>query len=183
MSGVSLPVTRPSGRALIVGAVGSRSQPTHAMQRLGFTCAEADDVYVAMLELSRRPTAYRAVIVSLAGTYREELVVIPAVRRRCPQVEVWLAHTDNRPALLAEAMRLGADGLLSDDGLHRIAVAVSVTTSPSPRGAPAPVSHAVAHDENDDADSTDDVSSGEPVLTAEELRALLEEQPAPQVGD
>jgi len=92
-------------------------------------------------------------------------------------------------------MRLGADGLLAEDGLHRLAISGGVTppppamsVGPNPVAAstfadaaeiggaeaeeppphrnllPAPLSHEHEH------------NSGEPVLTADELRALLHEQ-------
>jgi DNA-binding NarL/FixJ family response regulator len=91
------------------------------LRGLGFGATEADDPYAAMAELCRRPLVYRAVILSLASLYREELSMIPAVKARFPHVEVWLAQTDGRQAALAEGMRLGADGLLAEDGLHRVA--------------------------------------------------------------
>ena len=55
MSGVSLPVTRPSGRALVVGNPTGRAEPLGTLQRMGFGCAEMDDPYAAMAELCRRP--------------------------------------------------------------------------------------------------------------------------------
>src|SRR5436190_14254318 len=122
MSGVSLPVTRPSGRALVVGNAAGRVEPLGTLQRMGYACAEADDPYAAMAEVCRRPMVYRAVILSLASLHREELALVPGIKRRFPHVEVWLTHTDGRQASLAEAMRLGADGLLSGEGLHRIAM-------------------------------------------------------------
>src|SRR5688500_9387098 len=122
MSGVSLPVTRPIGRALVVGNPASRPDAVDALQRLGFGCSETDDPYAAMAELCRRPLVYRALILSLVSVYREELNLVAAVKRRFPHVEIWLTHTDGRQASLAEAMRLGADGLLAEDGLHRVAL-------------------------------------------------------------
>ena len=210
MSGVSLPVTRPSGRALVVGNPGGRAEPTGTLQRMGYACAEADDPYAAMAEVCRRPMVYRAMILSLASLHREELGLIPAIKRRYPHVEVWLTHTDGRQASLAEAMRLGADGLLSGEGLHRIGVpAAPAAPAPaafvpaplpeSPVSLPRPVREEPAavdeparaaptpdasreedgastgpNDQNDEANAI-----GEPVLTADELRALLQEQPAP----
>src|SRR5688500_16598864 len=115
MSGVSLPVSRPVGRALIVGSPTNRTLPLSTLQRLGFTCAETDDPYGAMLELCRRPLVYRAVILSLTSLYREELQIIATIKRRMPHVEVWLTHIEARQASLAEAMRLGADGLLAEE--------------------------------------------------------------------
>ena len=193
MSGMTLPVQRPTGRALLVAGTGNRAKPLEILRDLGFDSAEFDDPYSAMTELCRRPLVYRAVILSLAGLYREELSVIPAIKSRFAHVELWLAHTDGRQAALAEAMRLGADGLLADDGLHRVAGAGSPTvaeaaatagasgsvsptvtapvwpqTEPSAAGAS---SHAESQDELHD-------ESGQPgpILTPDELRALLHEQ-------
>ena len=178
MSGVSFPVNRPAGRALIVGTASTRTQPLATLQRLGFTCAETDDPYHAMLELCRRPMVYRAMILSLTGLYREELQVVAATKRRFPHVEIWLTHIDGRQASLAEAMRLGADGLLADDGLHRTAAgAFPVETLPGALRATGslpsetPATAVAAHHDEDDA------NVAEPVLTADELRALLQEQP------
>jgi hypothetical protein len=180
---MSLPVQRPAGQALLVAGPGNRAQPLDVLRGLGYGATEADDPYAAMTELCRRPLVYRAVILSLASLYREELAIIPTIKSRFPHVEVWLTHTDGRQAVLAEAMRLGADGLLADDGLHRIA---------SPTGETAPVlppepfeptttefaAHAGTPDDaSSHDDSSNDPSTG-PVLTADELRALLHEQPS-----
>jgi hypothetical protein len=175
MSGVSLPVTRPIGRALVVASPSSRSQPLSVLQRLGYSCAEADDPYTAMLELCRKPLLYRSLILSLASLYREELAFIESVKRRFPHMEIWLTQTDGRQASLAESMRLGADGLLSDDGLHRIAI--TPATEPSSANL-SPTQEHSGHDEDGIGLSDREISSGEPVLTAEELRALLQEQPS-----
>jgi len=174
MSQVSLPVTRPAGRALLVSNPAARADVRATLARLGYGCGEADDPYAAMAELCRRPLVYRAMILSLSGLYREELAIISAVKRRYPHVEIWLAHTDGRQAALAEAMSLGADGLLDEDGLHRIAMnslgretAVGVvdlepivTPPPEPK---------VREEE---------LQPEEPLLSADELKALLQEQPA-----
>ena len=197
MSGVSFPVNRPAGRALIVGTASSRSQPLSVLQRLGFTCAETDDPYHAALELARRPMVYRAMILSLTGLYKEELQVIASTKRRFPHVEIWLTHIEGRQASLAEAMRLGADGLLADDGLHRTAAgAFPVETIPSENlrtpitlpasGATAPpvAEPPDPRDAEPERTDDDDANVAEPVLTADELRALLQEQPAmPPSGD
>jgi hypothetical protein len=183
MSGVSLPVTRPSGRALLVGNPATRTPVTESLARLGYTCGDADDPYAAMAELCRRPLAYRAVILSLASLYREELSIIRAIKRRVPHAEVWLTHTDGRQAALADAMRLGADGLLDDDGLHRIAVGSATLDDGVAREDSS--SHtdqrnrSQAEEESASRDPYDaDGPSDEPLLSAEELRALLQEQPS-----
>jgi hypothetical protein len=186
MSGVSLPVSRPSGRALVVGNAASRAEPLGTLQRMGYGCAEMEDPYAAMIELCRRPLLYRALILSLSGLHREELGIIPGVKRRFPHVDIWLTHTDGRQAALAEAMRLGADGLLSGEGLHRIAEGATEPASfvpsdpiPLPVGEPAPQPAPSPQPTARPAAPVDDSTSGEPVLSADELRALLQEQPAP----
>jgi hypothetical protein len=186
MSGVSLPVSRPSGRALVVGNAASRAEPLGTLQRMGYGCAEMEDPYAAMIELCRRPLLYRALILSLSSLHREELGIIPGVKRRFPHVDIWLTHTDGRQAALAEAMRLGADGLLSGEGLHRIAVGATAPASfvpsdpiPLPVGEPAPQPAPSPQPTARPAAPVDDSTSGEPVLSADELRALLQEQPAP----
>ena len=194
MSGVSLPVTRSSGRALVVGNAPSRAEPLNTLPRMGFGCAELEDPYAAMAELCRRPLVYRALVLSLSSLHREELGIIPGVKRRFPHVDVWLTHTDGRQAALAEAMRLGADGLLSGEGLHRIAVSgaepppfaasdpipLPVAPVAAPGPAPEPVSPVQAQlAPRPPAPPEDHGATGEPVLSADELRALLQEQPAP----
>jgi hypothetical protein len=185
MSGMSLPVQRPAGQALLVAGPGNRAQPLDVLRELGYGTTEADDPYAAMTELCRRPLVYRAVILSLASLYREELSIVASLKERFPHVEVWLTHTDGRQAVLAEAMRLGADGLLADDGLHRIAGAA---TEPAAAALLPPepfeptttefAAHAAAgvDDRSDHDDGSHDPNG--PVLTAEELRALLHEQPS-----
>ena len=182
MTGVSMPVTRPTGRALIIGSPACRNAPLGTLQRLGFTCAEIDDPYSAMAELCRRPLVYRAIILSLASLYREELPIIHSIKRRWPHVDIWLTQTDGRHAALADAMRLGADGLLSEDGLHRTALTGGTTDTvyrPSegvPAAAATPVS--VVPPVDPDPEPHDEESgANEPILTADELRALLAEQP------
>jgi len=199
MSGVSLPVTRPSGRALVVGNPASRVEPLGTLQRMGYGCTELDDPYAAMAEICRRPLAYRAIILSLASLHREELGLVTGVKRRFPHIDVWLTQTDGRQAALAEAMRLGADGLLSGEGLHRVAMAPATYASAvEAETQPAEVVLAPQADEveaeveqrtepqepaerpSPAATATDDAYGlAEPVLTADELRALLQEQPPP----
>ena len=175
MSGVSLPVTRPSGPALVVANPSSRPQPIAILQRLGYSCVETDDPYSAMLELCRRPLLYRSLILSLSSLFKEELAMIESVKRRFPQIEIWLTQTDGRQASLAEAMRAGADGLLADDGLHRVALSPSAEPIVRPMEADTDDSGAQMPDR--------DLSVGEPVLTADELRALLQEQPSVPPGE
>jgi hypothetical protein len=176
MSAVSSLPTRPVGRALIVGTPPCRAEALAVLQRLGYDCAEVDEPYAAMLELSQRPLVYRALVLSLQSVFREELAMIATIRRRLPHLAVWLTQTDGRHAALAEAMRLGADGLLDEEGIHRTATA----SPPPPQPPPAPIIEQ-EHPQREDVDAEADLPAdliAEPVLTAEELRALLQEQPS-----
>jgi DNA-binding NarL/FixJ family response regulator len=169
MSAVSLPVSRPAGQAMVIAGASSRQQPVQALERLGYSCAEADDPYSAMIEICRKPLAYRAVILGLNSLFREELAIVAAIKQRFGHIEVWLTQTDGRQSSLAEAMRLGADGLLGEDGLHRVAVMPAVE----------PVAAAVTTIEEESApEEPAELPMSEPVLTADELRALLQEAPA-----
>jgi len=208
MSGMSLPVSRPLGRALIVGAPPTRAQPVSTLRALGYDCTEADDPYAAAQELFCNGNSYDSLILALASLYREELALVATVKRRYPHVEIWLCHTDGRQAALAEAMRMGADGLLADDGLHRVAVSSAANRpramhepSTDERPPTASLHEALMRQadeppqaENGDAEAVTEEAAtdgrqsawsssgaeplpGEPVLTAEELRALLMDQP------
>jgi hypothetical protein len=211
MAGVSFPVSRSAGEALVVASPAARSQVVATLATLGIASSAFDDPYAAMADLCRRPLVFRAVILSLAGVYTEELEIISAIKRRYSS--------------LAEAMRLGADGLLADDGLHRIAAptappasttpprsgGISPTVQPPPRedrtisidaedesnghsSHPSNSSHpshhpmAAVHAEAEQRTASavpastpsgpsGDGAFGEPILTADELRALLQEQP------
>lgn len=169
MSGVSMPVNRPIGRALIVGSTSTRALALSTLQRHGYTCAEADDPYAGMAEICRRPLVYRAVIFSLASLYKEELGMIATLKRRFPHIEVWLTNTDGRQALMIEAMRLGAEGLVADDGLHRLAIGAPGEEIEPTR--PAAVEQLV-----ESSPDYNEPLAGEAVLTADELRALLQDQ-------
>lgn len=167
---------------MIVGNADCRIAPRTAMSDIGYQCAEVDDPYAAMAEICRRPLVYRALVLSLNSLFREELSLIETIKRRFGHIDIWLTDTDGRQAALAEALRLGADGLIAEDGIHRIG-----SGSPPPQRPPAvtiippqPISEAPPLHEKEDneqplkADPPAD-ASGEPILTAEELRALLQE--------
>jgi hypothetical protein len=193
MLGFSLPVNRPAGRALIIGSAACRASVVGLLSQLGYQATEVDDPYAGMAEICRKPLAYRAVILCLASLYREELLIVAAIKRRYSHVEVWLAQVDGRAAALAEASRLGADGLLAEDGLHRFAAANDdaqpeaspvrpPASKPAPVAAPDPAPTPMAKGERIEGPWVD-VPVGEPVLTADELRALLQEPPLRQPGD
>ena len=118
-----------AGLALVVGTPERRRHAVSAVEAGGAIAVQVDDPYIAMAELSRSPAGFSTVVLSLHGVYREELQIIAAIRRRFPHVDVWLTDLDGRSAALAEAMRLGADGLLGEDGLHRLSTRANRETT------------------------------------------------------
>ncbi len=177
---------------MIIGNPDCRAAPRATLGGIGYQCAEVDDPYAAMAEICRRPLVYRALIISLNSLFREELALVETIKRRFPHIEIWLTDTDGRQAALAEALSLGADGLIAEDGLHRIGgpqparpamtpvapppppapeVSEPIDAEPEPTPPPAPEASA-----SEDMTLPTD-SAGEPVLTAEELRALLQDEP------
>jgi hypothetical protein len=171
---------KPAGRALVVAAQDASDGSRDVLAGLGYEVDRREDPYAAMLELCRRPLVFRVAVLSLQGLYRDELAIIGALRRRLPHVSIYLTETDGRQAALAEAMRLGAEGLIDAAGLHSFADAPPPPAAPrptqfrpvpeaAPRLSPEPVP-----DRNGHATKTATSSAAtEPVLSAEELRALL----------
>jgi hypothetical protein len=178
MSAISIPVSRPSGRVIVVANPSLHHQPDAVMQQLGFECQSASDPYAAFAEVCANPSSFHAVVLSLQSLYREELSLIATIKRRFAHLEIWLMHTDGRQAALAEAMRLGADGLLAEDGLHRIAMTPPAPVTPVVESIPAAATAENAPADENSGASDRDFVIGEPVLTADELRALLHEQPS-----
>ena len=146
----------PNGRALAIVPEPDRTLAAQALGRVGYEAVFAADPYAAMLELSGRPLAYRAVLLSLVALYPPELRMIEAIKGRFSHVDVFLADVEGRGAALAQAVRLGADALLDAGRLHRLA---SSRATEVPRRTPP-------------AEPPD--GSREAILTAAELRALLE---------
>jgi len=171
MSAFSLPVTRPTGRGLLIGRQGSREGCATAIRRLGFSLEERDDPYTAMAEIARNSGSYSAVFVMLGGLFRQEFSIIPAIKSRYGHLEIWLAQTDGRQAAIGEAMQLGADGLLTEEGLHRLVAAEAAETENKETQAVGSQVQVIQPNQGNGG-------FAEPILTAEELRALLQEPPS-----
>lgn len=186
---ISANVLKTSGHAMIVGGDGCRPQPRQVLQGIGYEIDERDNPYAALLELCARPLVYRALVLSLQSLYRDELSIITTVRQRFPHVSVWLAHTDGRAAALVEAMRLGAEALVSVNGVHSLGdaqdhpqpsrpmsfrpvpdSAVPADDGPDPAARPGPMDALADDDRHEDRH---DDRSNDPMLTADELHALL----------
>lgn len=172
-----------AGHALV--ACGEATSPALSaeLESLGFRVTIAPDPYGLLLELLDRPLVYDAVVLSLPAVYRDELAVISTIRARVPHVEILLAHSDGRHAMLAEGMRLGATGLLGEEGIHRLlqvnAAFAPATVRPEPARNETPAAASIPPDDEEIAPSPGDVEGDDdaPLLTADELRALLAEQP------
>jgi hypothetical protein len=132
-----------------------------------------------MVYLCKRPLFYSTLILSLNSLYREELTIIASIKRRFSHVDIWLSDTDGRQAALAEGMRQGADGLFAEDGLHRIAGHSTAVARPEAPLADPAVDFPKPHPGVAPAESE---KSADPLLTAEELRALLHESPGTGQG-
>ena len=182
---LTAPIPKTAGHALIVGNDGCRAQPREVLQSIGYETDERADPYAALLELCARPLVYRAIVFSLQSLYRDELPIITTVRQRFPHVSVWLAHTDGRHAALVDAMKLGAEALVSTSGVHSLG-----DTADQPQPSRPMTFRPVPNDESPsepDSESPQTQSHGrngtaaassrnsEPVLTADELHALLGE--------
>ena len=151
------PTGAPNGRALVIADASAAHVLRNALSLVGYEPEFMDDPYQAMSEVAQRPLAFRALVVSLAALHPHELALIEVVKRRYPQVEVFIADAAGRSAALTEAVRLGADALLDEDRLRRF----SGSSQPEPQVAvPSPLP---------------EPAPGEPVLTTEEIKALLEE--------
>jgi DNA-binding NarL/FixJ family response regulator len=157
------------------------------LRGLGYQSIEADDPFSAAAELARRSMTYRAMILCLNSLYREELAFIASIKHRYPHIDIWLSQTDGRAAALAEALRLGADGLLSDDGPHRFAMtehSAATMTEKSSAAMPTSQPKPPARPEGAEAPRPmvkifAEAPIADPVLTADELRALLQEPSRP----
>lgn len=147
------PPPAPNGQALVVANAAAAIPLMQTLERIGYQSNVAPDPYSAALEVVRRPLVFRAVVLSLATVYPEELELIDLIKRRCPHIEVILADADGRPSAVEDATRRGAAALLRQDRLQRLGDAGVKTLDRPPR----PVEPATI----------------EGVLSADELRALL----------
>lgn len=190
MSATSAATSRPNGRALIVGQPVFRNVPSATLQRRGYACTEVDDPYQAMVHLCKRPLFYSAIVLSLNSLYREELPIISSIKQRYHHIDIWLSDTDGRQAALAEAMRQGADGLFAEDELHRIAGGTHAAGTAEPvsgagkeilgkEGLGKEAEEMAKVPAKAVAEPASSEKSGDPLLTAEELRALLQDTPNP----
>lgn len=167
----------PAGHALLICLPSSQEALQKQMNALGFGIANVDNPYAALVELLDRPLVYRSLVISLAAIYREELSVIKTIRVRLPHVDVLLAHTDGRAASMAEAMRMGATGILDAEAVHLLPETAPLKTEISTPATAIEPPPTVTSSTNPEHGADEEPNDFDPLLTAEELRALLQEQP------
>lgn len=180
---------------LRVGVVGQGdvlARVLGQLHRLGAACVVLDDPYHAAAEIGHRPGSYAALVLCLPCCYTDELPVITAVCRCSPTTRVLVAAADQHVSMLTAALRLGAVGVLTGQGVEWIGVLptptpaalVAENAETAALAEPAEAETTVetpaevtdeATDDMDDADS--EIAPIEPVLTAEELHALLHDEP------
>jgi len=171
MSNLAIPSSLTRGPAIVVGGEGCRAMALGVLSRENIPAFEAESPYPAMAEISRKPGVYKTVILSLQNLFQEELRMIEAIKALHPGIGIWLCHTEGRPSTLAMALRMGADGILAEDGLHRMAPGAEIVEKESPpaKTPPPPVKPSVV------VAPAASVNPIEPILTVEELRALLQD--------
>jgi len=186
---------------MVIGTPAGRAQSIELLRRHGCEVAEADNPYEAMVQLVLQPHRWRAMVIGLAGVYPEELAIIRSVKGRFPDIAVWLAQADGRGSAVAEARRFGADAVLDEQGLHVLEAPESAAPAARQRIAPEPVvppqpprlppvlepqsqgsggqgtGPVLKIDDDGRSNGNGGHLAAEAVLSPEELRALLQDQP------
>ncbi len=146
------------GRALLIGK-RVPSQDAQLLAAEGLQVELASDPYAAIAELAGRPLVYRALVLPLPQLFPEELALVRVVKKRFPHVQTIASEVPEKMIRSDELRRLGFDAVLSEK-LRLLASPVKAEGF-----TPRPVQ----------------ISAGdsEPVLTAEELRALLSDDTLP----
>ena len=143
------------------------------------------DPYVAMLHIARDPGAVSRVFIDLQQFFDSEIPFVAAVRAIAPQCRIIALGSESRPSLLAKAIGAGVDGLLADGKIRWLRES-PLRSQPLSRTNPIETSAAIelvdppetlstADSTRDPTDSSasDFPGAAEPLLTAEELKALL----------
>lgn len=143
--------------------------------------APVDDPYALVRQLASGAAASTTdIVLLLACLYPEELAVIDAVRQVAPDVRILVGAVDGASGLLAASIRAGIDGIYVNGAVEWLGEPPALPPiAPAARSAPASaheepsrVAHGTHTAERDLADDP------QPLLSQEELRALLGEEPA-----
>lgn len=184
-------------KVAVVGHGDGLARALGFLHRAGSACVVMDDPYHAVAEFSFRPSTYDAAVLVLSSFYSEELAVITTIRRLSPRTRIYVAGAEQQLSMLATAVRLGATGVLTGDGLEELVARNGAEEGKPERGHSQVKEEGreVAEEASFNGDATtdegqldDEESEGqngvvEPILTAEELHALLHEDPMmPEAG-
>lgn len=180
-------------RVAVVGSGEVLARVLGQLHTMGAGCIALEDPYRAAADIARRHDRYDAVVIALPCLYAEELPLIATLRRLAPTARIILAAADQHVSMLAAAMRFGASAVLTAQGIELLAASESLEPNPavagqsstplSPRAAEVetqrePEAEPVA--EADQAtDDEDAFNGGHPLLSAEELHALLHDEGEP----
>ncbi|MEM6562204.1 MAG: hypothetical protein AAF656_11435 [Planctomycetota bacterium] len=160
------PESVPTGRVALVATGPMRDRRAETLMTAGYDVHGFDDPYAAMLAICRKPLVFRALAVSLQAIYPKELDLVSAVAQRFPHVRLLACDTDGRRTTLIDAVQRGVTDILDDHGItpadtERESADVSLAN-------PAELT-----DEETAALARPTDTPTDPVLTPEEIRALL----------
>lgn len=187
-----------NARIGVLGHGDNLARTLGLLHRMGARCTVWEDAYQAACEVARHPDTFFAVVVILPCCYQAELAVISTIRTYARNTRVYVADAEQHVSMLTGAMRLGATGLLTQAGVELFAEPagydfdqsvgaegqgdVLVTDEPGAAAehlsalADGPVVTSANVDEEElEGEEFDDspLAPVEPILSAEELHALL----------
>lgn len=201
--GLSMSIGSPNsgkliGRALLIGTRAAQ-EDSDILARQGLQVELSAEPYAAMAELASRPLVYRALVLPLSQLFPEELALARVVKKRFPHVQIFASEV---PARISgeELKRLGVDAVLNETGLNGLGHSaeesgLARTAGPARGRAGSPTNFSDVgagelkgerrtngENERNAPMATSSGGDSEAVLTAEELRALLHEDPLPPSG-
>jgi hypothetical protein len=146
------------GRALLIGK-RIPSQDAQLLAAEGLQVELATDPYAAIAELAGRPLVYRALVLPLPQLFPEELALVRVVKKRFPHVQIIASEMPEKMNRTDDLRRFGFDAILAGTlqpfaSPTKIEVLIPRTIQKS-------------------------IGDSEPVLSAEELRALLSDDTLP----
>ncbi len=153
----------------MVGTGGALQQTTRVLPTTS-TITPVADPFLLIERLVELRDRVDYVVLSLDQIRADELVVIQTIKAFFPRVTIWLTGVAGRSAELAQAVLLGADGLVSEAGVYRFTDAGKAANIPGDT----PTHWAELEGQTKPGAATTAADPSDPVLTADELRALLE---------
>ena len=174
-------------RVMVVGVGDVLARVLGTLHRLGAACVAVDDPYRAVLEVagsqgSARGGTCDAVVFALPCLFPGEVAAIRAISKLRPAPIILVAAAEQQLSLLTAAIREGAVGVITERGIEWLASIAPEHATPEPLPEQLLIDDSAETDsaqfdadaDSDDADAEFDLTEPtEPLLTAEELKALL----------